>query len=142
MPNILVTGASGCTGRGVLLYLVAKGYKEIFGMVRKEPTEKISDVKYVLGDLSDKTSIDKILKESDIDTIWHLAAAVHRHAKKKDFFKINCEGTKNIVQSAVEKGVKHFIFASTTAVYGKIVDSPATEKHRIKPDGHGSRFPR
>ncbi len=135
MPNILVTGASGCTGRGVLLYLAAKGYKEIFGMVRKESLEKVPNVKYVLADLSDKQSLDKIFKENNIDTIWHLAAAVHRNVKKKDFFKINYEGTKNIMQSAIENEIKHFVFASTTAVYGKIVDSPATEKHRIKPNG-------
>ncbi|MCE7743122.1 MAG: NAD(P)-dependent oxidoreductase [Candidatus Heimdallarchaeota archaeon] len=135
MVRILITGASGCTGRGVLLYLLSKGYSDIFGMVRKIPSDPIPEINYVTADLQDKTSLDNILKENEIDTIWHIAAAVHRNVKKKDFFKINYEGTKNIMQSASENRIKHFVFTSTTAVYGKIIDSPATEEHRIKPTG-------
>ncbi|MHA1200032.1 MAG: NAD-dependent epimerase/dehydratase family protein [Candidatus Heimdallarchaeaceae archaeon] len=135
MPRILVTGATGCTGRGVLHYLVSKGYDYIFGMVRRDPPEKVPTVNYVIGDLTDKASIHKILKENEIHSIWHIGAAVHRHVKKKDFAKVNFEGTNNIIQAAVDHGVKSIIFASTAAVYGKIVDSPASEEHQIKPKG-------
>ncbi len=135
MPRILVTGATGCTGIGVLHYLKAKGYTNIYGMVRKTPSDPIPSVNYLTGDLTDKQSIIKILKENEIDTIWHLAAAVHRKVKKRDFAKVNFEGTNNIIQAAVDYGVKSIIFASTTAVYGKIIESPATENHQIKPKG-------
>ncbi len=135
MVGILVTGASGCTGMGVLHYLNAKGYSNIFGMVRKSPTDPIQGVKYVIGDLTDKQSIINILKENEIDTIWHLAAAVHRNVKKKDFNKVNFEGTNNVIQAAIDYKIKHIIFASTTAVYGKIIESPAKENHRLKPRG-------
>lgn len=135
MPRILVTGANGCTGRGVLYYLVSKGYSNVFGMVRKDPQEKIPNVEYVLGDLTDKSSILNILRENEIDSIWHLAAAVHRHVKKKDFTKVNFEGTNNLIQAAVDCDVKSITLASTSSVYGKIVNSPATEDHRIKPQG-------
>ena len=53
MPRILVTGANGCTGRGVLQYLFSKGYNNVFGMVRKDPLDKIPNIKYVIGDLID-----------------------------------------------------------------------------------------
>ncbi len=135
MVSILVTGASGCTGIGVLHYLNAKGYSNIYGMVRKIPAVQIPNVKYVTGDLTDKRSIIKILKEHEIDTIWHLAAAVHRKVKKRNFAKVNFEGTNNIIQAAVHYGVKSIVFASTTAVYGKIIESPASENHPIKPKG-------
>ena len=135
MPRILVTGANGCTGRGVLHYLVSKGYTDVFGMVRKKPKDRISSINYVLGDLTDRTSIIKILQNNEIDSIWHIAAAVHRHVKKKDFAKVNFEGTNNLIQAAVDSGVKSIVFASTSSVYGKIKDSPASEKHRIKPKG-------
>ncbi len=135
MPRILVTGANGCTGRGVLQYLFSKGYNNVFGMVRKDPLDKIPNIKYVIGDLTDKKSIHKILRENKIDSIWHLAAAVHRKVKKKDFSKVNFDGTNNLIKAAIDYGVKSIIFASTTAVYGKIVESPASENHRIKPKG-------
>ena len=135
MQRILVTGATGCTGIGALRFLVSKGYKNVFGMVRKEPSEKVETVQYVLGDLTDKASIHKILKENHIETIWHIGAAVHTHVKKKDFARVNFEGTNNIIQSAIDYGVKNIIFASTTAVYGKLKDLPVSEKHRLKPAG-------
>jgi len=135
MVSILVTGASGCTGIGVLHYLNAKGYSTIFGMVRKIPTDLIPGVKYVTGDLTDKQSIINILKENEIDTIWHLAAAVHRNVMKKDFNKVNFEGTKNVIQAAIDHKIKSIIFASTTAVYGKITESPAKENHKLRTIG-------
>ncbi|TFG09489.1 NAD(P)-dependent oxidoreductase [Candidatus Heimdallarchaeota archaeon] len=135
MQGILVTGATGCTGAGVLHYLVSKGYKNIYGMTRREPKDKIHNVKYVFGDLTEKSSIQKILKENEIDSIWHIGAAVHTNVKKKDFARVNFEGTKNIIQSAVEFRIKNIIFASTTAVYGKLKDFPVKETHRIKPKG-------
>ncbi len=135
MPRILVTGANGCTGRGVLQYLVSKGYTDVFGMVRKDPKDKISNINYVVGDLTDKNSIFKVLRENEIESIWHIAAAVHRHVRKKDFARVNFEGTNNLIQAAVDCGVKSIVFASTTSVYGKIIDSPASEEHRIKPLG-------
>ncbi len=135
MDRILVTGASGCTGLGVLHYLTSKGYTTVFGMVRKKPQEKIPEVNYVIGDLTDRESITEILKKNEIDTIWHIGAAVHRHVKKKDFARVNFKGTSNVIQAAINSGVKTIIFASTTAVYGKIVDSPASEEHQIKPKG-------
>lgn len=135
MVSILVTGASGCTGIGVLHYLKSKGYSNIYGMVRKTPPDPLPNVNYVTGDLTDKQSIIKILREHEIDTIWHLAAAVHRNVKKRNFAKVNFEGTNNIIQAAVDYGVKSIVFASTTAVYGKIIESPASENHPIKPKG-------
>lgn len=135
MDKILVTGATGCTGTGVLLYLISKGYSNIYGMVRKYPKNPLPEVKYVIGDLTDKNSIIKILNENDIRSIWHIGAAVHRHVKKRDFARVNFEGTKNTIQAAVDHGVQSIIFASTTAVYGKIKNSPASEKHQIKPKG-------
>ena len=135
MKRILVTGANGCTGRGVLQYLVSKGYTNIYGMVRKEPKVKIPNVNYTLGDLTDRVSINKILRDFEIDSIWHIGAVVHTNVKKKDFARVNFEGTKNIIQAAIDNNVKSIIFASTTAVYGKIVEYPASELHPTKPLG-------
>lgn len=135
MQRILVTGATGCAGQGVLHYLVSKGYKSIFGMVRRIPVEKIENVTYVIGDFTDEDSINKILTKHKIESIWHLGGAVHTSANKKDFFEVNFQGTKNVIEAAIKSGVKNIVFASSGSVYGKLKEIPVTEKHPIKPKG-------
>lgn len=55
-----------------------------------------------------------------VDVILHLAALVHqmKGAPREKYFEINTELTRQMAVAAKNKGVKHFIFYSTVAVYG------------------------
>ncbi|MCG3221816.1 MAG: NAD(P)-dependent oxidoreductase [Candidatus Heimdallarchaeota archaeon] len=135
MDSIFLTGATGCTGMGVLKYLLSRGYNEIYALVRKEPENPLPKIKYIVGDLTDKQRLNEIFSEIHVDHIWHLAAAVHRSVKRNEFFTINAGGTRNLLEAAINNGVKTFSYTSTTGVYGRIKDSPTTEEHRVKPWG-------
>ena len=136
MTKILVTGATGCSGKGVLHYLLSHGYTNLSGLVRKIPKEPFSDVEYISGDITNKDVITKVFKEGQFDSVWHLAGAVHPHTKKELFHKINVEGTKNVLEASIGTNVKSFLYTSSIAVYGKIVENPISEEHRIKPLGN------
>ena len=139
MPRILVTGATGCTGSGVLKYLTAKGYEDIKALVRKMPEEPLPNVDYVIGDITDKERMKEILNDNGIDSIWHTAAAVHRSARRSDYMPINRDGTRNLLDAATNSDVKYFNYTSTTGVYGKILETPVNENHRVKPWGSYSQ---
>ncbi|MCG3215569.1 MAG: NAD-dependent epimerase/dehydratase family protein [Candidatus Heimdallarchaeota archaeon] len=135
MVRILVTGATGCTGNGVLKYLIARSYQDVKALVRKEPEESLPNVEYITGDITDKKRMKEILDDNGINSIWHMAAAVHRSVKKTEYIPINRDGTQNLLEAAANSGIECFNYTSTTGVYGKIKDTPVKENHRIKPWG-------
>ncbi|MCG3224211.1 MAG: NAD(P)-dependent oxidoreductase, partial [Candidatus Heimdallarchaeota archaeon] len=136
MTKILVTGATGCSCKGILHYLLSHGYTDLSGLVRKIPEDSFADVEYIVGDITNKDALSKLFKENQFESVWHLAGAVHPHTKKELFHKINVKGTQNVLESAIESGVKSFLFTSSIAVYGKIEETPINEEHRIKPLGN------
>ena len=136
MTKILVTGATGCSGKGVLHYLLSQGYTNLSGLVRKIPEDPFSNVEYIEGDITNKDELTSVFKESQFESIWHTAGAVYPHIKKELFHKINVEGTKNVLEAAIESDAKSFLFTSSIAVYGKIENTPISEEHRIKPLGN------
>lgn len=60
------------------------------------------------------------LDYTGVDTILHLAALVHqmKGAPEEKYFEVNTELTRRLATTAKEKGVKHFVFYSTVAVWG------------------------
>ncbi|GIB62154.1 UDP-glucose 4-epimerase [Vibrio cholerae] len=72
-----------------------------------------------IGDIRDSTLIDGVLK--NIDVIVHTAALHAPHVglvPDSEFISINVDATEKLALAGVKAGVKHFIFTSTTALYG------------------------
>jgi len=139
MDSLLVTGATGCTGKGILQYLLSQGYEDIYALVRKNPKEPFPNINYIEGDLRDKERLTKIMSDYVVHHIWHTAAAVHRSVKRKEFYEINTKGTMNLLEAAIKNGTKSFSYTSTAGVYGKIKETPVTEDHNTKPWGKYSQ---
>lgn len=136
MNSLLVTGATGCTGKATLQYLIALGYKNVLGLTRREPNSKIKGVTYVYGDLTDRQSLQQIFDTYHITKIWHIAAAVEPRSHKELFHQVNVQGTKNILLSMNVDHVEEFFYCSSFAVYGKLLDKVIDETHRTKPIGY------
>ena len=110
-----VTGAAGFLGRHIVDELKKKGF-EIATVVR--PT---SDVKYlreksvelIEGDLRDKDCIAAAAKNADV--MVHAAAALR--GKWEDFYEVNVETTRMLLEQAVTAKVKRFVFISSIIVY-------------------------
>lgn len=117
MKKILITGSSGRLGKHLIKALENKGIETIE-----------FDKKYG-HDILDKKSIEKMVKGSDV--IFHLAGTVDYSISKEMMYKINVEGTKNIVDIS---GDRKIIFMSSTAVYGKkLYRIPADENTKLVP---------
>lgn len=70
--RILITGASGFTGKHACRYFASKGM-EVYGAVRKGTVSTIENVNEVRIDLSDKDAIDKVVKDVKPQYLLHLA---------------------------------------------------------------------
>lgn len=119
--NILITGVTGFIGRHLIIRLLAEKKFNIYGLTRKHSFshKKLGPSNFNLfkGDLTNYDSIKDICK--NIDIVIHLAAKVGSWGSFKEYYRVNVEGTKNLLKSAEKyKKVKRFVYISTIAVYG------------------------
>jgi nucleoside-diphosphate-sugar epimerase len=132
--SFFITGAAGCVGLALLERLAIAG-TEVIGMdISPRPLDCPASVSWVRGDLLDTESYERALQ--GVDTVVHLAAKVHSVPKTQEdsalFFRMNVEGTRNVLGAAVRSDVQKFLFVSTVAVLappaGNITDSYAESK--------------
>ncbi|RJX75379.1 NAD(P)-dependent oxidoreductase [Vibrio sinensis] len=110
--RILVTGSAGRVGRAIYIKLMRT--HDVVG-IDKTPC---STADYI-GDIRDSALVDKALE--NIDVIVHTAALHAPHVglvPDSEFQSINVDATEKLALAGVKAGVKHFIFTSTTALYG------------------------
>lgn len=110
--KILITGSAGRVGRAIYIKLMRT--HNVVGIDRTP----CSTADFV-GDIRDGVLISEALE--NIDVIIHTAALHAPHVglvTDKDFQSINVDATEQLALAGIKAGVKHFIFTSTTALYG------------------------
>ena len=123
---VLITGANGEIGHGLIHYLAKQGYPIVALDVK--PLDKVlrEEVRtWIVGDILDQTLLGRLVVEHKIRVIYHLASILSTKAEynPETAHKINVEGTLNLLRLAVEQSnwqgepVK-FIYPSSIAVYG------------------------
>lgn len=119
---ILVTGATGFVGSGVIMRLL-QVKKLVRAAARSEMhqfSEKVDRVR--VGDLNPEIDWSDVL--SGIDCIVHLAARVHVMRDEAvdpltEFRRVNVEGTLNLARQGALAGVRRFVFVSSIKVNGE-----------------------
>jgi UDP-glucose 4-epimerase len=120
---ILVTGGAGYIGSHMVHELIDAGEQVVVldnlstGFRFLVP----SAVPFVTGNTGDRAVMAKTIAQHGIDTIIHFAASVVVPDSVKDplsYYRNNTMNTCNLLDVAVETGVKQVIFSSTAAVYG------------------------
>jgi nucleoside-diphosphate-sugar epimerase len=111
--NLLITGASGSLGQRLLPALLARGQVTIRTLAHRAPVES-STCEVVQGALGNLDSL--IPATTGIDAVLHLAALTHS-ADQGDYFKVNAEGTKNLLEACRRNNVSRFIFMSSGAAH-------------------------
>lgn len=131
----LVTGANGHLGNNLVRLLISKGIPvraSVRNIKNKEPFAGLN-CEVVQSDISDKQSLVNALQ--GVETFYAVGAVFKLWAKdpKKEIYDVNLEGTKNIVEAAVEAGVKRIVYVSSIAAlnYSKL---PTKESYGQNPD--------
>lgn len=130
--RVLVTGGTGMIGRAVVPLLVELGYK-VRVLVRSEnkPLPFNVPVETVMGDILDEASCVRATQR--IDMVVHLAGRVHVRSEPQLFFKVNVDGTQNLLEAAGQNEVSRFVFMSSAGVYGDGRSQPFVETETPQP---------
>ncbi len=126
-PALLVTGASGEVGYGLIERFGSSSDLQVVSLDLKEPPsglrEKCSAA--IVGDILDENLLQRLVTEYEIHAIYHLAALLSTRAEytPETAHRVNVEGTLNLLRFAHEQARWHgnavkFIFPSSIAVYG------------------------
>jgi len=126
--KIFITGATGYIG-GLLSLKLAKTGNTVHALVRDLRNAKgleHANIKLFQGDINNVESIRKAM--DGCEQAFHLAAFARLWAKPSDiFYKINVEGTRNILEVALEKKITKLVYTSSTAVFGISLNQPLSE---------------
>lgn len=120
MKKAFVTGATGFLGLNLVEELCAAGYA-VTALHR--PTSDLRflerfDARRVVGTITDKASLEAAMEEG-LDAVFHVAANVNVWARNNAVqTRDNVDGTRNMVQVALAKGVKRFVLTSSSVVFG------------------------
>ena len=136
----LVTGGGGFLGTAIVRQLRERG-DDVTVLGRSHyPHIEALGARCHRADLSKSTDLHTIL--SDIDVVIHTAAKAGVWGKKEDFWAINVEGTKNILQAAKESGVSRFVHTSSpSAVWNGGDECNLTESDCPYPKTFLSHYP-
>ena len=118
---LLITGGTGSFGNAVLRRFLNSDIKEIRIFSRDEKKQddmrhalQSPKVKFYIGNVRDKSSVDRAMKGVD----YVFAAAALKQVPSCEFFpaeavRTNILGTENVLNSAIEHGVKNVVVLST-----------------------------
>ena len=115
MSRILVTGSSGRLGRSVVAVLGEVGH-EVVEVDLSVPADRAN---VIAADLTEAGTASRVIAEARVDAVIHLAAiAVPFSAPEQQILRTNASLAYNVMQGAVDAGVRKIVTASSPTVFG------------------------
>jgi len=132
---VLVVGGAGYIGSHAARALRRARYSVIIYDNLSTGFRRLAEgFEFVEGDIGDASALHKVL--SRVDAVMHFAAHAYvgeSVANPRKYFRNNVASALTLLNSAVDAGVRHFVFSSTCAVYGVPVKVPITERNPREP---------
>src|SRR4051812_2112763 len=126
---VFVTGATGLVGSHLVQALVQQG-KRVRALYRSAiPVYAGADkVEWVQGDLLDVITLEEAL--ADVEQVYHCAAVVSFKPQKiKELYQVNVDGTANLVNACITKGVQKLLYVSSVASLGRMREDSAIDEN-------------
>lgn len=127
MERILITGATGFIGSHIVEEALRRGM-EVWAAVRKTSSihylqdERINKIEL---ELSSEKQMSTVLADMHLDYVVHAAGAT-KALKREAFYKVNTDGTKNLVNAltTTNPSIKRFVFISSLSIFGPVREEP------------------
>jgi nucleoside-diphosphate-sugar epimerase len=139
--RILVTGGTGFTGKALVRRLLELGH-EVVALDYKEGI-KTAEIRewggeVVLGSVTEKDVVRRAVR--DVEVVHHVAAAFREmNVPDRHYYEVNVLGTRNVLEAALEAGVRKLVNCSTVGVHGNVEHPPADETAPIRPADYYQR---
>lgn len=143
MKRALITGITGQDGSYLAELLLSKGYK-VYGMIRRLSVPNLENIRHIMdkiellsGDLLDQGSLIDVVRESDPDEVYNLAAQSFVKASwgqpvlTGEFTAISV--TRMLEAIRIIKPSAKFYQASSSEMFGKVTETPQKETTRFYP---------
>ena len=133
--KILVTGATGFTGKALIRRLLDDG-QQVIGLDYKEG-HKTAELRgwgaeLIIGSVTDPQVVRHCMQ--GVDVVQHLAAAFREmNVPQSHYYDVNVTGTRNVIAAAFEAKVRKFVYCSTCGVHGNVDNPPGGEDAPIQP---------
>lgn len=130
--KVLVTGGAGYIGSHFVRYLIENKHEVIVldnlsrGHIKSVNEKAI----FEQADLIDKESLNKVIRQHLPEAIVHFAAFAYvgeSVEKPELYYENNVVGSFNLINAAVNNGIKNFVFSSTCSLYGNPERVPIAE---------------
>ena len=109
--KLLITGASSVLASRLVAVLLERG-KFSLRLLEHRSVASIESCETISGDITDPESLDRACQ--GMDGVLHLAALTHS-CNNAEYFRVNREGTQNLINACKRKNVRRFVFISSVA---------------------------
>jgi nucleoside-diphosphate-sugar epimerase len=139
--RILVTGGTGFTGKALVRRLLDLGH-EVVALDYKEGLKTAElrqwGARVVLGSVTDAAVVHEAM--AGVEVVHHLAAAFREmNVPDTYYWEVNVQGTRNVLEAALARGVRKLVYCSTCGVHGNIDHPPGGEDAPIQPADYYQR---
>lgn len=125
MTTALITGGNGFLGTAVVEALTAQGVTVVSADL-SVPEVAAGHARRVHADVRNATELAEVFAEHRPDVVVHLASIVNpgKHTTAEQEYRVDVDGTRNVLAACVEFGVRRVIVSSSGAAYGYHADNP------------------
>ena len=146
-PVVLITGAGGEIGHGLIAHIAAAGSQPVITLDVNplEPSLARMVQREFTGSITDKSLLERVLSEFEVETVYHLAALLSTRSEFTPMtaHQVNVEGTLNLLEFSQHEAESHgrpvtFMYPSSIAAYG-LPDLEAKQRAgKVKEDDYNT----
>jgi threonine 3-dehydrogenase len=146
-PVVLITGAGGEIGHGLIAHLAEAGAQPVITLDVNplEPSLARKVQREFTGSITDKSLLERVLSEFEVETVYHLAALLSTRSEftPTTAHQVNVEGTLNLLEFSQREAESHgrpvtFLYPSSIAAYGLPDLDTKRRAGRVKEDDYNT----
>ncbi|MDP2320199.1 MAG: NAD-dependent epimerase/dehydratase family protein [Acidobacteriota bacterium] len=146
-PVVLITGAGGEIGHGLIAHLAEAGAQPVITLDVNplEPALAKKVQREFTGSIMDKSLLERVLSEFEVETVYHLAALLSTRSEftPTTAHQVNVEGTLNLLEFSQREAESHgrpvtFLYPSSIAAYGLPDLATKREAGKVKEDDYNT----